>query len=302
MARVCLDWFPKGWDKKQRKDGFYLENQLKAQLDILIKNIADDWDFTLIITGSGEVRVGKSMIAMQIGAYWAYEVQRIYKKKTIFNVESNFVLDGRTLIKKGNELGQNYPFSVLIYDEAGADLEGRKQMQQQTQDVIDFYRECGQYNLLNILVMPDYFDLPKGIALHRSIFLINVTYEADESGKFIRGYFKFYSRRNKKFLYLKGKKELDYNAHPYNFQGRFYSFYPIDEVEYRELKRKALDSRGTKRRNLFQTQRDACWYLLNREYGLPQEDIAKRMEQLTGTFIARNTVGDGVRHFTMENE
>jgi len=302
MTRVCIDWFPKGWDKRQRKDGFYIDAQLKSQLDILIKNIGDDWDFTIIITGGGEVRVGKSVLAMQIGAYWAHEVERLYKKKTIFNVESNFVMDGRQLIKQGNELGKNYPYSVLIYDEAGADLEGRKQIQQQTQDVIDFYRECGQYNLLNILVMPDYFDLPKGIAMHRSIFLLDVYYTANEEGKFERGYFKFYSRRNKKFLYLKGKRELDYHAARWNFQGRFYPFYPIDEDEYRSLKFKALTSRGAKRRNQFQMQRDACWWLLTQEFNMKQQELGKRMEQLTGFFVAQQTISDGMRHFKLENE
>jgi hypothetical protein len=301
MARVCIDWFPKGWDKRQRKAGFYLDNSLKSQLDILIKNIADDWDFTIIITGGGEVRVGKSVLAMQIGAYWAHEVQRIYKKKTIFDVEHNFVLDGRTLIKKGNELGQAYPYSVLIYDEAGADLEGRKQVQQQTQDVIDFYRECGQYNLLNILVMPDFFDLPKGIALHRSIFLLDVYYTANSEGKFERGYFKFYSRRNKKYLYLKGKRELDYRAHPHNLQGRFLPFYPIDEQAYRALKQGALTNRGSKRKNQWQTQRDACWYLLTHEFGMKQADLAHRMENLTGVFVPQATLSDGIAHFKSEN-
>lgn len=300
MVRVCIKWFPKGWDKRQRKDGFYLDPQLKSQLDILLKNIADDWDFTIIITGGGEVRVGKSVLAMQIGAYWAHEVERLYNKKTIFNLENNMIMDGRQLIKQGNELGKNYPFSVLIYDEAGADLEGRKQIQQQTQDVIDFYRECGQYNLLNILVMPDFFDLPKGIALHRSIFLLDVYYLATKEGKFERGYFKFYSRRNKKYLYLKGKRELNYNAHVFNFQGRFLPFYPMDEAGYRAMKTKALVARGSKRRNDHIMQRDACFYLMHEELKWTNEKIATRVGALTGKFIVKDVVSDGVAHYKSE--
>lgn len=300
MARVCENWYPKGWDPRQRKDGFAMDDSLKQQLDLMLKNITKDWDFTIIITGGGEVRVGKSVLAMQIGAYWAWQMENIYGKKTIFNVENNFVLDGRTLIQKGNNLGQNYPFSPLIYDEAGADLEGRKQMQQQTQDVMDFYRECGQYNLLNILVMPEYFDLPKGIALHRSIFLLDVYYIADEKGIFQRGHFKFYSRRNKKYLYLKGKRELNYNAHPYNFTGRFYPFYPVDENAYREIKQRTLSGRAGKRKNKFQLQRDASWFILNKELGITQQEIANRMAQMTGVFISQQAVNDGIMHFTME--
>ena len=229
-------------------------------------------------------------------------VKKLYNKNVPLSAKENFVFDGQKLIETGNRLGQKYSYPVLIYDEAGADLEGKKVMRTVTQDVLDFYRECGQYNMLNILVLPDFFDLPKGIALSRSLFLIDVYYTADEIGRFKRGYFNFYSRRNKKHLYLKGKRDLNYSAHHYNFAGRFLPFYPLKESEYRLLKQEALSSRENKRRNKFQNQRDACWFLLTKEFGLKQKEIAQRMEQLTGVFVAQNTISDGVRHFTMENE
>jgi len=300
MARVCIDLYPKGFSYN-RKDGFYLEGILKDQLDLLIKNIKNDWDFTIIITGGGEVRVGKSVLAMHIAAYWVDQIKKVYGKIIPFDIESVFVFDGKKLIKKGNELGQKYSYPVLIYDEAGADLEGKKIMQTLTQDVLDFFRECGQYNMLNIIVLPEFFDLPKGIALSRSIFLLDVSYVASEEGIFQRGYFNFYSRPNKKYLYLKGKKELNYKAYHYDFHGRFYHFYPIDEKKYRSVKQEAMTKRESRRRNKFQMQRDACWYLLNQEINWTQEQVAKRMEQLTGIFVARNTISDGIRHYMMEN-
>jgi len=302
MTIVCGDWFPKGSRKNQKQDGFSMDKILKAQLDILLKNITNDWDFTIIITGGGEVRVGKSVLAMQIAAYWSYQMEKLYGKKVIFNLENNFVFDGKKLIEMGNKLGQHHPYSVMIFDEAGADLEGRKIMLSMTQDVLDYYRECGQYNLLNILVLPEYFDLPKGIALSRSIFLIDVYYTPDDEGIFQRGFFNFYSRRNKKYLYLKGRKELNYKAYQYDFHGRFHNFYPVDEKEYRKLKQEALSKRESKRRNKFQIQRDWCWFLLTKEIGWTQEQLSKRMEQGTGIFVARRTITDGLRHFTMENE
>jgi len=302
MARVCIDWYPKGWDKRQRKAGFYLDDTLKQQLDVLINNITDDWDFTILITGSGQVRVGKSVLAMQIGAYWAYEVQRLFGKKTIFNVNPNFVFDGKKLIEKGNYLGINYPYNVLVFDEAGADLEGRKAIQSITQDVLDFYRECGQYNLMNILVIPEYFDLPRGIAMSRSIFLIDVRYTATKEGKFKRGYFFFYNRKRKKRLYLRGKKELNYNAEPYSFRGRFYPFYPIDEAEYRLEKQHALSTRENKRRNKFQKQRDAAWFILTTEFKVNQIELGKRMEQLTGIYTPQQTISDALIRLKGEND
>lgn len=302
MVRVCEEWFPKGSYSGQRHDGFYMDDILKEQIDILLKNIKNDWDFTIIITGSGEVRVGKSVLAMHIGAYWSYMIKKLYNKKVPFDVKTNFVFEGKKLIEIGNKLGQKYSYPCLIFDEAGADLEGRKIMSGMTQDVLDYYRECGQYNMLNILVLPEYFDLPKGIALSRSICLINVYYTTNEESIFERGYFDFYSRRNKKQLWIKGKKELNYKAYRYDFHGRFYNMYPLDEKEYRKLKQEAMTKRESRRRSKFQMQRDACWFLLNREFNMTQEQIGKRMEQLTGVFVPHNTISDGLRHFIMENE
>jgi len=310
MVKVCEDWFPKGYSSYQKSNGFYMDEGLKSQIDLLIKNIINDWDFTIIITGNGEVRVGKSVLAMQIAAYWAHEMKRVHNINVKFDLD-NFVLDGRKLIQKGNELGQNHPYSPLIFDEAGADLEGRKAMQSVTQDVIDYFRECGQYNMLNILVIPEYFDLPKGIAMSRSIFLIDVNYQADENGIFQRGFFYFYSRKKKKELYLKGKRDLNYKCVPYNFAGRFPNFYPIDEKGYRQLKQRALSSRESRKRNKFLNQRDAAWYLLTKEgldcecgnvVKLTQKELSIRMEQMTGIYVPPTTLSDAVRHYNIENE
>ena len=302
MVKVCCKWFPKGTRKSQKSDGFSMHPILKAQLDILLKNIKNDWDFTIIISGGGEVRVGKSVLAMQIGAYWTYKMKQKHGNNCPWDLKTNFVFQGDKLISQGNELGVKFPYSVLIFDEAGADLEGRKVIQGTTQDVLDYMRECGQYNMLNILVMPEFFDLPKGLALSRSIFLIDVTYSANREGIFQRGKFNFYSRPNKKMLYLKGKRELNYTAYKCDFRGDFNNFYTIDEAEYRAAKVEALKHRESKRRSKFQNQRDTCWYLLNREIGWTLQEIAKRMEQLTGIYVPFQTISDGIRRFTMENE
>jgi len=235
-------------------------------------------------------------LAMQIAAYWISEVNRIYNKKIPFNLD-NFVFDGRKLIEKGNELGQQHPYSPLIYDEAGADLAGSKMMSQMTQDVLDFYRECGQYNMLNILVLPDFFDLPKTIALTRSIFLIDVDYHADKEGVFMRGDFKFYSRPNKKNLYLKGKREQNYNAWYYDFHGRFLNFYPIDEAKYRKAKVEALKHRERRRGNVVIDQRDACWYMLLYEFNMTQPELSQRMSNWTGRFVPQQTISDAIQRF-----
>jgi len=313
MTQVCIEQFPKGTKKYQKQDGFFMDPVLKAQLDILLKNIKDDWEFTILVAGGGEVRVGKSVLAIQIGAYWTQQMKELYGKEVPFNVAQNICFEGRELIKKGNFLGKNYPYSCLLYDEAGADLEGRKVVFSTTKAVLDYFRECGQYNQLNIIVLPEFFDLPKGIALSRSIFLINVYYIADAEGRFERGFFDFFSRRNKKKLYIKGKKDLNYHAAPYNFHGRFYNFYPVDEQEYRKAKQEALSRRDVGgRRAKWQLQRDASWYLLchegltcpecNKQIKIQQNELAKMMHELTGFYTTKQNVQRAIAHYNVETE
>lgn len=253
MAKVCTIEFPLTDDKddKRKSDGFYMNDLLKQQLDFYLKNIVHDWDFTIIICGEGEVRVGKSLLAMQIGAYWTSELKRLYNIEAPFNITTNFVFTGKDLIKKGNALGNSMqgkygdksPSGVINYDEAGDDLDSTKSMHQSTQATKAYLRECGQYNCLNIIVLPEFFELPKSIAITRSCCLINVYYLADEEGIFQRGYAKFYSRPQKKLLYIHGKKYLDYKAAKEDFYFDFPNFYTVDEEEYRAAKRKALKNR-----------------------------------------------------------
>lgn len=295
MAKVCAEWFPKGTYKGQKDDGFYMDGILKVQIDALIKNITNDWDFTIIISGSGEVRVGKSTLAAQIGCYWSYQMEKVHGIKVKFDLDTNFVFDGTRLIEQGNFLGENFPYSPLIYDEAGGDLLGRKIMRLATQQVMDYFRECGQYNMLNILVIPEYFDLPKAIAINRSKCLIDVTYKADEEGMFQRGLFHFYSRPNKNRLYLEGKKNLNYKAYHYDFRGAFPPLFPLDEKKYRAIKMKILKGRGGLDRNKHLIQRDALLYILNKEKGMTQEQIVERLNEVCGLSISQPTIAEAIQ-------
>ena len=309
QIRVCLDkytaeFFNKqyakhdrtGKPKKRIKPGFWLHDNLKKQIDYYLKNINRDWDFTIIICGEGEVRVGKSFIAAQIGAYWTSEIKRLYNLTVPFNLEENFVFDGRKLIEKGNKLGIAHPYSVLIFDEAGADLEGTKAMLATTRDVKDYLRECGQYNMLTVLVLPEYFDLPRGIAISRSACLVNVYYFADEEGYFQRGYFKYYSRKAKKKLYLKGKKTLDYDVAPSSFYGDFDDIFPLDLELYKQLKKNALKKRGSTTMDKKLLQRNIAWYLLISENVINMSDLARKTTNM-GAYTINQTISEALKGF-----
>lgn len=310
QIRVCIDkysleFFNKqyvkhsrvdGKVKKRRKPGFYLHDNLKTQIDYYIKNINRDWDFTIIICGEGEVRVGKSFIACQIGAYWTSEIKRLLGKVVPFNLEENYVFDGRKLIEKGNKLGAKYPYSVLIFDEAGADLEGTKAMLATTRDVKDYLRECGQYNMLTILVLPEFFDLPRTIAISRAACLINVYYFADNDGYFQRGYFKYYNRPAKKKLYLKGKKNLDYASAACSFFGDFDDIFPLDLEEYKVLKKKALKKRGSTTMDKKLLQRNIAWYFLLSNKVMTMADLASKTTNM-GAYTISPTICEALKGF-----
>lgn len=243
MARVCEKWYPLGSYIRQKYEGFYLDDNLKYQLDVLIKNIRKDWDFTIIVSARGRVRIGKSVMAQQIGAYITYKVKELYGENSVWNIKHNIVFDGDKLIEKGHYLGKNHKYSVLIYDEAGADLLTTKVLTSKTKLVIDYFRECGQYNLFNILVLPDFFDLPVGLAVGRSKLLIDVYHSIDKQDYFNRGYYRVYSEKRKKRLYLVGRKYREYNVVKCNFDGRFQNVYTLPEKDYREAKTNALLAR-----------------------------------------------------------
>lgn len=237
MARVCREEFPE-------TDGFYMDDGLKVQIDVMIKNVIKDWDFTILISGQGEMRVGKSLIGLQIGYYWTSEMKRKYGIVVPFNVKENVAFNGADLVPKGMKLGNRHKYAVIDYDEAADDMEGTKVNSASAKYVKDYMRKAAQFNMLNIIIQSEFFEVPKYLAISRSICLIDVAYFADEEGNFKRGYFRFYSRHSKKKLYLIGKKLLDYGSVKPDFRGTFPNFYPINQEEYREEKRKSLMTWG----------------------------------------------------------
>lgn len=289
MTRVCQKWFPE-------TDGFFMDDALKSNIDIYLKNFDDDWSFSIIISGAGKVRVGKSVLAMQIGCYVAYTMKE-KGYNPLFDLEKNFVFRGEDLIKKGEFLGINHKYSPVIFDEAGSELQAKKILSAETQQVLDYLREAGQYNLFNIFVLPDFFDLPKGIAVNFTDMLLDVYVHIDENEKFQRGFFKLFSERSKKSLYIVGKPFLNYTAQKSDFVGNYRNFYPIDKDLYRDLKHKALSERGKNKVDKFDikiNQRNAALYILHKVCGYTQKDIGNMIEKITHQPLPQSTFSEAI--------
>lgn len=288
---VCEEWFPKESGRSYRpdRDGFPMHPLLVQQIESIAKNAVKDWDFVCLVCGKGEMRVGKSVIAMQIACLWSYLIWKLHGIKVPFTVKDNYVFNGRDLIPKGMKLGQNYKYASIVDDEAADDLESVKVLKAATQAVKDYLRKAAQYNMLTMLVQSEFFEIPKAIALSRSLFMINVDYTCDEKGYFQRGYFEFYSKYKKKKLYLYGKKELDYNAVKGDFEGNFVNFYPLDEKEYREEKFKGLQEfvKVSKKEAKQREALSACFQLLYEQLGSCYDVSEKVNSKLKNGKISR---------------
>lgn len=233
MVKVCEAQFPytPGVEGDLRKSaGFYMDDTHKDNLDVYVRAISKDNFFTFIVTGHGMVRVGKSVFVQQNATYLTNKVNEVYGLNNTFTVD-NMIFKADQLIDKAFSAPK---YSVLVLDE-GDDLT-ENFWSHLAKSLRRFFRKCGQLNLFLILVLPDFFELPKAYAVTRSIALMDVRFE----GEFDRGYFRFYNYKLKRLLYTLGKKEGDYDKVKCNYEGRFAHFYTIDEAAYREKKKRDL--------------------------------------------------------------
>lgn len=239
---------------------FYIDGYLAAQLNSIAYNLPNDWDIVLLVTGDRSVRVGKSVLAMTVCAYFAHILNRIKptvikegrKTPVDFNI-SDIYFDNQSMI---NDAQDKEKYSINLYDEGREGLAASKAMRQIQQDLIDFFTECGQLNQIFVIVAPDFFELKEYMSVGRAEALINVyrkekKIEADifRDGirhpivRFDRGNFEFFSRNTKRTLYDKAKstRRKNYGLVKADFVGRFTNQYPLGETEYKEKKRQSLD-------------------------------------------------------------
>lgn len=222
--------------------GYWMDPYLKVALDSLCYNVQDDWDGVVIVSGDGMVRIGKSMHTDQMAYYCLWKLNHdkpnwLELRKEYIDCETT-LFSGAELITKGKKHSKN---GVFKYDEARGELDTKKVLQEITITLMDYFNECGKFNHIVFLVIPEFFDLPKGLATNRSEFLINVYRkkkpiklgDGSQVVKLERGFFEFYSREAKKRLYIIGKKNFnDYRASKYDFFGEFRPFWIVDRDKY----------------------------------------------------------------------
>ena len=189
-----------------------------------------------------------STMAQQVGYYVAWLLaggKKKPKKKEVPFGNSNIVFTPDALV----EIAQRLPKkSVIIYDEGRAGLDSIRAMENINKGMMDFFQECGQYQHVIIIVLPNYFRLSEDIAIPRSLFLIDVYHDS----KYNRGYLKFYNEIQKEYLYVFGKKKLGtyakYNSANPSFSGKFTNMHPqIDIEKYDNEKKESFRKKQVKK-------------------------------------------------------
>lgn len=228
--KVLQNKYPKGTFKYQKSDGRYIDSLLYENIKKLASKITNDMTFLGICFSSTlEVGAGKSAFMTQLGETWTEIINEMYSLNLKFT-KRNIVWRPKELIERSFELPK---YSFILLDEWDDDhywSEMGKTLRQ-------YFRKCRQQNLFIVVIIPNYFQLPLGYAISRSIFAIDIKFDDDLD----RGNFEFYDFQSKKNLYIKGKKYHNYKVVPCTFRGVFGDGYGIPKKEYLETKRKDLE-------------------------------------------------------------
>ena len=250
---------------------YYMDDRLKRNLDLKVLPALLKKDKDYIIAIDGGEGAGKSTISFQIGKMIDPTLDL---RRVCFDAESF-----RQAIFKAKK-GQ-----CVIYDEAFTGLSSRTSLSGINTALVSLMMQMRQKNLFVILVLPTFFLLDKYAALFRTQCLIHV-YE----NKGIRGYFRLYNRKKKKYLYLFGKQTYSYSSkvgkkdkkQAYTkFKGRFYGVFALgdEKVEeaYKRLKAKALEDTNKSPMSAgqlkYKNQRDTVLYLFRKHTKKTYQEI-----------------------------
>lgn len=211
---------------KIRKGGFdfnekhiYLDGYLKSNLDLLIEAVNKKWDGIFYICGyEGD---GKTTMGAQIMAYLDKD----------FNID-NCVFTPKQFAKA---VEQAKPKTAILFDEAYLTFTNMSFFKEATRKIISLLTMIRKKQLFICIVAPTFFDINKYLVIHRSRFMIRVYAEGLERGRFL-----FYSRAKKHILFIKGKKEHNFNVVKADFYGSFRKTFPIDEELYEDKKDAAI--------------------------------------------------------------
>ncbi len=244
----------------------FIDNRLKDRLDKKIVPDLKKKDMDCVFAVDGRERIGKSVFAMTIGAY----MSSVFKKN--FDL-SNICFSPLEFRNKVIKASKN---EVVIYDEAYGGLSSSGSLSEINRLLKSLMMEMGQKNLLIFVLLPTFFLLEKYVALFRARGLFHIY-----SNKGRRGFWVYYNRRNKKRLYLFGKKEFNYNCMRYpKLRGVFTNQYPINEEEYRAKKaREFKKNKRTTKEEKYRIKLQKTMAALHDEFSLSARKLSSLLKK-----------------------
>lgn len=276
--------------RKGKEISYYMDERWKRALDnsIIPRVTKRDKDAVLIYDG-GEGS-GKSTKGFQDASYLDYQIRLLLKKplEEIFDLK-DICFSPDEFIKRVNNAKQG---DVIVYDEAYTGLSSRGTLSEINNLLVSMMMEMRQKNLIIIVILPTFFMLDKYVAIFRARGLVHIYEKKDRMG-----FWRFYNKKKKKLLYLKGKKEFSYKDPKTNFKGRFLKGYIIDEEVYRKRKSIALKSRERRTKSeKYIEQRNRLIYSLHKEFGYSLVDVEELCNKY-GIKLKKSVISEIIARF-----
>lgn len=191
----------KRWDNGKPCE-IYVDGKLETALNIAkIRVKKKNWDYVSVVAGIPGS--GKSTFARTIARFCCPWFDLSY-----------IAFTDKEFIKITNDAPE---FSAVILDESFQSLNTKIVFTPEFLRIINHLQIIRQKHLFIILCLPNFFDLSKGVAIFRASHLF-VTYASDKGD---RGRFLAFGRAEKRKLYVKGSRFMEYNAVKANFYGKY---------------------------------------------------------------------------------
>jgi len=207
MVKLRLNQDQTDWEllpKGMREEGsIYMDGILYDSFDNA-KKVMRKRNVDLVIAISGYPGTGKSKIAAQLASF----CDPSFTEDRMFQTSEEF----QEAVE--NEIE---PLKSYVLDEAFEGLSSGEVRRRAGRLFTSLLNVVRQKRLFIFIVLPDFFDLGKSIAIFRSRWLIHCYGESfGDVGTFIA-----FDQSSKKLLYIKGKQFENYSAQKADFNGTF---------------------------------------------------------------------------------
>jgi hypothetical protein len=266
--------------KYGNKTGYVMNRWLYNNLKKYPKHLKDYSSIGLVAGqgGAGGTQVGKSTLTFQMAYFIAWMLAgglmaddgRILKYPTK-EPEVKYFFDTDELCS--HLYADPRPNQVIILDESDKAAGSRTAQGEKSRRFHDTIDRTASMHYVLFLVLPDFFRLGESWAKDKSDFLM-VAYTV----QFAKGYFKFYNRQRKEWLYKYGKmKGTKYYATKENFFGRFPPVFVGDYDAYKERKHMAVTELTSISKSKQTYQRDLILKKALELTGLTYNELSKEM-------------------------